>query len=333
MYCSLVDSRASHSVEPPRRRLPQLAARRSAVLRARLAACRAPCPAGKAPRVRPGPSAKRPRAAPVGRVSPGSPPQQQGRFRLDGRRCPASPRQPTQGSGPVLGPCTLPNPEAEAEAEAKSRRGPRLLRAKTSDPHINRVFTASGGGSTRGQSTAQRTAVTRPRLRRSQSSSMPRTRQAIRPAAPSLRLLGLDRMQPVARQRGSVQPVAACAVCSGIVHWWHSAATQDAWVQHSVLLMRHTCVAQRQMSRRAAGVAQRSAGDGFGCGADVGKGWTRSQCKGGHGIDSERAPAPQNKARFPQRLTVNGGMRPLAVNGSVNGPLTAGAGPLTIEIR
>ena len=51
-------------------------------------------------------------------------------------------------------------------------------------------------------------------------------------------------------------------------------------------LMRHTCVAQRQMSRRAAGLAQRSAGDGFGCGADVGKGWTRSQCKGGQGIDS-----------------------------------------------
>ena len=41
--------------EPPsrpnlhRRRLPKLAARRSAVLRARLAACRAPCPASKAP--------------------------------------------------------------------------------------------------------------------------------------------------------------------------------------------------------------------------------------------------------------------------------------------
>jgi hypothetical protein len=47
----------------------------------------------------------------------------------------------------------------------------------------------------------------RPRLRRSQSSStVPRTRHTIRPAAPSLRLLGLDRMQPVARQRGSVQP-------------------------------------------------------------------------------------------------------------------------------
>ena len=33
-------------------------------------------------------------------------------------------------------------------------------------------------------------------------------------------------------------------------------------------------------------VAQRSAGDGFGCGADVGWGWTRSQGRGGQGIDS-----------------------------------------------
>jgi len=48
-------SRASSTHEPPtrpnlhRRRLPKLAARRSAVLRARLAACRAPCRASKAP--------------------------------------------------------------------------------------------------------------------------------------------------------------------------------------------------------------------------------------------------------------------------------------------
>ena len=33
-------------------------------------------------------------------------------------------------------------------------------------------------------------------------------------------------------------------------------------------------------------VAQMSAGDGFGCGADVAQGWTLSQCKGGQGIDS-----------------------------------------------
>jgi hypothetical protein len=135
----------------------------------------------------------------------------------------------------------------------------------------------------------------RPRLRRSPSSStVPRTRHATRPAAPSLRLRGSDRMQPVARQRGSVQPVArqrgsvqpvgACAVRSGIVHKWHSVATQCTRLQHSVL--RQTCVAQRQMSRRAAVVAQMSAGDGLGCGADAGGGRTLSRCRGGQGIDS-----------------------------------------------
>ena len=77
--------------------------------------------------------------------------QQQVRSGFDGLRCPISPRQPKEDSGPVLGPCTLPNPEAEAG----SRRGPRLLRAKTSNPPIIRCFTASGtcshyGGNTRG---------------------------------------------------------------------------------------------------------------------------------------------------------------------------------------
>jgi hypothetical protein len=104
---------------------------------------------------------------------------------------------------------------------------------------------------------------------------MPRTRHAIRPAAPSLRVLGSDRMQPVVRQRGSVQSVAACAVRSGIVHRWHSVATQCLWFQH-ILLLRHTCVAaQRQMSRRAAVVAQMSA-----------RQWIRSRCRCGRGTDS-----------------------------------------------
>ena len=139
-------------IEPPSRRLPQLAARRSAVLRARLAACRAPCAASKAPPSPAGPPRKAAARRTSGSPGPpaGPPPQQQARFGLDGPRCPISPRYPTEDSKPVLGPCARPNPEAEAEAEAKSRRGPRLLRAKTSDPHINRVFTASGGGNTRG---------------------------------------------------------------------------------------------------------------------------------------------------------------------------------------
>ncbi len=201
----------------------QLAARRSAVLRARLAACRAPCPAAKAPPNPAGPRQSGGAPAPVARAARVAlPSSKRGSASRDGPRCPASPRPPTEDSGPVLGPCALPNPEAEAEAEAESRRGPRLLRVKSSSPHIDRVFTASGtcspcGWNTRGSQTA------RPRLeRRRQSSSMPRTRQAIRTAAPSLRLLGSDRMQPVARHRSSVQPVAAWAVRSGIVHRWHS---------------------------------------------------------------------------------------------------------------
>jgi hypothetical protein len=65
------------------------------------------------------------------------------------------------------------------------------------------------------------------------------TRFGQRPA-PSLRLLGLGRMQPATRQRGSVQPVGACAVRSGIVHRWHSVATQCMWLQH--IALRHTSV-------------------------------------------------------------------------------------------
>ncbi len=62
---------------------------------------------------------------------------------------------------------------------------------------------------------------------------------------------------------------------------------------HSAALLRHTC---RQMSRRAAVVAQMWAGDGLGCGADVGgygfsrsaevgKGSNQSSCRCGWGVD------------------------------------------------
>ena len=125
----------------------------------------------------------------------------------------------------MLGPCALPNPEAEANAEAESRRGPRLLRAESSDPHINRVFTASGtcspcGGNTRGSQTHGLAYV----------GANPRPQCRAHATRFGQRRLGgcLDRMQPVARQCSSVQPVAACAVRSGIAHRWHSVATQVA---------------------------------------------------------------------------------------------------------
>jgi hypothetical protein len=132
----------------------------------------------------------------------------------------------------VLGPCTQPNPEAEAKAEAESRRGPRLLRAKSSDPHHQASLDCQWHVlSLRREYSGQPNA--RPRLRRSKSSStVPRTGHTIS-ASGALASLGLNRMHPVARQRSSVQPVAARAVRSGIVHRWHSVATQCMWLQHS----------------------------------------------------------------------------------------------------
>ena len=119
----------------------------------------------------------------------------------------------------------------------------------------------------------------RPRLRRSQSSStVPRTRHTIRPAAPSLRLLESDAASGTAAQQRS----AGCSMCrplrdrSPVVlgcNTVHVVATQCVWLQHSVLL-RHTCVAQRQMSRRAAVVTQMWAWA-----------WTRLRCRCGLGWD------------------------------------------------
>ena len=200
----------------------------------------------------------------------------------------------------MLGPCTQPNPEAEAEAEAESRRGPRLLRAKSSDPHIKRVLTASGTYSPCGRNTLGSQTQ---RLAYVEANPRPQYRaHATRFGQRRLRFACLNRMQPVARQRSSVQPVAACAVRSGIAHRWHSVATQCMWLQYSAcgcntfcVLLRHTCVAQGQMSRRAAVAAQMWAwawtrlrcrcGLGW-TRADVGWGWTLSQCKGGQWIDS-----------------------------------------------
>ena len=115
----------------------------------------------------------------------------------------------------TVGPCRArvrcPARRPRPRPRAESRRG--LLRSKPSSPHIDRASTACAAVILGAVKKA------RPRLRRSPSSStVPCTRHVIRPAAPSLRLLESDRMQPVARQRGSVQPVAACAVRSGIVH-------------------------------------------------------------------------------------------------------------------
>jgi hypothetical protein len=171
---------------------------------------------------------------------PGSPPQSQARSHLDGPRRPISPRPPTEGSGPVLGPCTQPNPEAEAKAEAESRRGPRLLRAKSSDPHHQASLDCQWHVlSLRREYSGQ--SNTPPRLRRSKSSStVPRTRHTIRPAAPSLRLLESDAASGTAAQQRS----AGCRMCrpqrdrSQVAlgcNTVHVVATWRMWLQHSVL--------------------------------------------------------------------------------------------------
>ena len=86
----------------------------------------------------------------------------------------------------------------------------------------------------------------------------------------------------------------------GIVPRWHSVATQCVWLQH--IGLRHTCVAQRQMSRRAAVVAQRSAGDGLFRGAKVGKGSTQSRCRCGRGVDSAAVASDERSPKCTCRL-------------------------------
>jgi len=236
-------SRASSTHEPPTR--PTVGACPNWQRDAPPSCAPASPPAGrhaqraKRPRIRQEPPRQAAARRTSGTASPGSPPQQQARFHLDGPRCPISPRPPTEGSGPVLGPCALPNPEAEAKAEAESRRGARLLRAKSSDPHINRVLTASGtcspcGGNTRGSQTHGLAYV----------GANPRPQCRAHATRFGQRRLGgcLDRMQPVARQCSSVQPVAACAVRSGIAHRWHSVATQVALACNTVHVVATQCV-------------------------------------------------------------------------------------------
>ena len=79
---------------------------------------------------------------------------------------------------------------------------------------IKRVLTASGtyspcGGNTLGSQTH--------RLAYVEANPRPQYRaHATRFGQRRLRFACLNRMQPVARQRSSVQPVAACAICSGM---------------------------------------------------------------------------------------------------------------------
>ena len=94
--------------------------------------------------------------------------------------------------------------------------------------------------------------------------------------------IGLDRIG-CNRLHGSA---AACSrlqqtpsATGSIVHRWHSGATRRTWLQQSLLrCCSHTCVAQRETSRRAAVPVQTWTGDGLSPGADVGGGWAQSRC-------------------------------------------------------
>jgi hypothetical protein len=79
-------------------------------------------------------------------------------------------------------------------------------------------------------------------------------------------------MQSIARQRSSVQPVATDPVRNGIDRAQVALGCNTAHVTAAefAALLRHTCVAQRETSRRAAVPKQTWAGDGLGPGADVG---------------------------------------------------------------
>ena len=140
-------------------------------------------------------------------------------------------------------------------------------------PHINRVLTASGtyspcGGNTRGSEThglAYVGANPRPQCR---AHATRFGRRRLRFA--SLAWIGSGAASgTAARQRA-----AGCSVCRlqrDCAQVALGCNTVHVVATHCAALLRHTCVAQRQMSRRAAVAAQMSAGDGFGCGADVGR--------------------------------------------------------------
>jgi hypothetical protein len=198
-----------------------------------------------------------------------------------------------EGSGPVLGPCALPNPEAEAEAEAESRRasGPRLLRAKSSSPHIDRVSTASGGGNTRGSQghgLAYVEANPRPQCRAHATRFGQR-----RPPFACLDWIGCS------------QPHGGAAACSRLQRVASAAGsfTGGTRLQHSACGCNTVCcAAASRLCCVEADVPEGSSG-----GTDIGGGWIRLRCRCGPGMDSF---AGQKVGKGSTRSTCRCGWRP-----------------------
>jgi hypothetical protein len=203
----------------------------------------------------------------------------------------------------VLEPSALPNPEAEAEAE--SRLAPRLLRAKTSDPHINRVFTASGtcppcGWNARGSQRhglANVEANTRPQCRAHATLF-----GQWRPRFACLDWIGCSQSQGSAAACSRLQHVpSAAGSCTGGTRLQHSACGCNTLRCVTPVLGRGRCPGGQQWWRRCrrgteSVAVQMRAGDGLFRGAEVGKGSTQSSCRCGRGVDSaavasdERSP-------------------------------------------
>ncbi len=165
-----------------------------------------------------------------------------------------------------------PRPTHWQPASERARadvHGRRLLRAKPRTC-ITRVFTASGTcslpadgilGAVKGAAASLTSKLAHPR---------PQCRAHATRFGQSLAWIGSDAAScSAARQHaagcGMCRPQRDCAQVALGCNRVHVVAT------HSDALLCHTCLAQRQMPQRAAEVAhwQMSAGDGFGCGADV----------------------------------------------------------------
>jgi hypothetical protein len=148
--------------------------------------------------------------------------------------------------------------------------------------------------------------MARPRLRRSPllvHSAAHTPRDSASGAFASLAWIGSD----AASCKAARQRAVGCSmrVRSGIVHRWHSVATQCMWLQH--IALRHTCVAaQRQMSRRAAVVAQMSARDGLGCMADVGDEHNPKRRCGRIGVSRTKLPCAAHKRHVHETCPPSG---------------------------
>ena len=220
--------------EPPSRRRPKLAARRSAVLRARLAACRAPCPVAKAPPNPAGPRQSGRATAPVARAARAALPSSKQGSASRSRRT-SMPHLPAASNG---GPWAHVGPVCAAQPGGRGRGRGREATWATTAPSQTQwpahqlslhcqwhelSLRVEYSGQSNGMASLTSTPILVHRAAHTPSGS-------VSGAFASLAWIGSDAASGTAAQQR-----AAGAVLSGIVHRWHSVATQWMWLQHSVL--------------------------------------------------------------------------------------------------